>query len=106
MMLHKSASELPQTSFFDVFSQLNQKDPLMALGQSINWSELESAFAPLYRDKGRGAKPIRLMCGLLMLKQLYDLSDESVVQQWKQNPYYQVFCGERSFQNRAPCHTA
>ena len=45
------------------------------------------------------------MCGLLILKQLYNLSDESVVSQWKQNPYYQVFCGETSFQNTLLCHS-
>lgn len=44
------------------------------------------------------------MSGLLMLKQLYDLSDESVVEQWRMNPYFQVFCGEASFQTDVPCH--
>ena len=39
-----------------------------------------------------------------MLKQLYDLSDESVVEQWRMNPYYKVFCGEVSFQTAPPCH--
>ena len=104
-MLSKSPADLAQTSFFDVFSQLDSDDPLLALAKAINWFELDSAFADLYSDKGRGAKPIRLMCGLLILKQLYNLSDESVVSQWKQNPYYQVFCGERSFQSRLPCHS-
>ena len=104
-MLHKSPTDIAQTSFFDMFSQLDSGDPLLALSEAINWSELESAFSDLYSHKGRGAKPIRLMCGLLILKQLYNLSDESVVTQWKQNPYYQVFCGERSFQPRLPCHS-
>ena len=40
-----------------------------------------------------------------MLKQLYNLSDESVVLQWKLNPYYQVFFGETSFQTEPPCHS-
>lgn len=31
------------------------------------------------------------MAGLLILKQLKNLSDESVVLQWKRNPYYQAF---------------
>lgn len=69
-MLHKSPADLAQTSFFDVFSQLDSDDPLLALSKAIKWSELESTFADLYSDKGRGAKPIRLMCGLLILKQL------------------------------------
>ena len=67
-MLPKSPVDVAQTSFFDMFSQLDLNDPLLALSRAINWSELESTFADLYSDKGRGAKPIRLMCDLLILK--------------------------------------
>ena len=104
-MLCKSPSNFPQTSFFDITQQLDANHPLMALGNRLPWMELETAFADLYSDKGRGAKPVRLMCGLLILKQLYNLSDESVVEQWSMNPYYQVFCGEMSFQSEVPCHS-
>lgn len=104
-MLPQSPQSLPQTSFFDVLDQLDNNDPLLALGRQLPWHELESAFSSHYSDKGRAAKPIRLMCGLLILKQLYNLSDESVVNLWKQNPYYQVFCGESCFQNTEPCHS-
>lgn len=40
-----------------------------------------------------------------MLKQMYNLSDESVIEQWMMNPYYQVFCGETEFQIAPPCHS-
>ena len=53
---------------------------------------------PLYsRDNGRSGKPIRMMCGLLFLKHLRDLSDESVVEQKRENTYYQYFCGMEEF---------
>jgi IS5 family transposase len=45
------------------------------------------------------------MVGLLLLKQLEDLSDEEVVVQWKRNPYYQAFCGMTEFQQDKPCHS-
>ncbi|MFA0811008.1 transposase [Microbulbifer epialgicus] len=48
--------------------------------------------------------PIRLLVGLLILKQLENLSGENVVLQWKLTPYYQAFCGLKSFQNKAPYH--
>ena len=41
----------------------------------------------------------------LILKQLHDLSDETVVEQWKQNPYFQAFCGMTEFQLSIPCHS-
>lgn len=104
-MRTKSPIDVPQTSFFDMFDQLKDNHPLIVLSTAIDWTSLEEAFAPLYSNKGRGAKPIRLMSGLLMLKQLYDLSDESIVEQWLMNPYYQKFCGEVSFQTSPPCHS-
>jgi IS5 family transposase len=37
------------------------------------------------------------MVGLLLLKQLENLSDERVVLQFKRNPYYQYFCGYSNY---------
>lgn len=44
------------------------------------------------------------MVGLLILKQLRNLSDEGVVERWVENGYYQFFCGETFFQWDFPCH--
>ena len=80
-----------QTSlFFSFDSTLNQKHPLFVLANRIDWTVFENAFSPLYcLDNGRPAKPIRLMVGLLMLKHIRNISDESVVEQWSENNYYQ-----------------
>ena len=43
------------------------------------------------------------MCGLLILKHLRNLSDESVVEQWSENAYYQYFCGMQEFVPNASC---
>lgn len=103
-MLPPSPNNHPQSSLFDIASQLDPNDPLLALARTLDWESLEQAFGCFYSDLGRSAKPIRLMCGLLILKQLHNLSDESVVEQWRMNPYYQVFCGETEFQTSVPCH--
>lgn len=52
---------------------------------------------------GAPAKPIRRMVSLLILKQVRNLSDESVVEQWAENSYYQYFSGEDYFSSRPPC---
>ena len=103
-MLPDSPNTHPQSSLFGIISQLDSNHPLLALGEALDWHSLETTFAPLYSDLGRAAKPIRLMCGLLILKQLENLSDESVIRQWQMNPYYQVFSGATQFQTVAPCH--
>ena len=96
-----------QLSFFgeDLLSQLDERDPLLVLSKAIPWQDFDAAFRSHYsQGTGRPSKPIRLMVGLLLLKQLENLSDENVVLQWKRNPYYQAFCGMKNFQNQLPCH--
>ncbi len=83
---------------------LDSNDPLIALADTINWELFEDSFEKYYSAEGRPAKPIRLMVGLLLLKQLKNLSDEEIIEQWKQNPYYQYFCGFHEFQVALPCH--
>ena len=83
--------------------QLDARQPLYKLGERIPWKDFESEFGSFYSEEGRPAKPIRLMVGLLLLKQLHNLGDETVVEQWVQNPYFQFFCGVEDFCWAPPC---
>lgn len=87
----------------DLLDQLNPKAPLLVLAYALPWEMFEREFVGLYAEKGRPAKPVRLMVGLLLLKQIENLSDERVVEAWVQNPYYQAFCGMEHFQWSFPC---
>ncbi len=66
-MLKESPSNLPHDSLFDITEQLLQTHPLLILANAFDWRALEEEFKPLYKKLGRKAKPIRLMCGLLIL---------------------------------------
>ncbi len=94
-----------QTSLFSSFEdQLNHNNALYKLSHLIDWQMFEREFTPLYSTKpSRPAKPIRLMVGLLILKHVRNVSDESVVEQWAENAYYQYFCGYVSFVPDVPC---
>lgn len=94
-----------QLSFMatSLLDQLNPKHPLLQLARTLPWDVFEREFGALYATTGRPAKPIRLMVGLCMLKHMDNLSDEVLIQQWVQNPYYQAFCGETEFQWSFPC---
>jgi IS5 family transposase len=83
---------------------LDTHDPLIQLADTIPWSKFEDEFKKYYTGEGRPPKPIRLMVGILLLKQLKNLSDESIVEHWKQNPYFQYFCGLNDYQASVPCH--
>ncbi len=47
-------------------------------------------------------KPIRLLVGLHYLRHAFNESDESVVDRWVENPYWQYFCGLGYFQHQFP----
>ena len=94
-----------QLGFYSTFEeQLNHRHQLYILANKINWQEFETALAKHYSEKmGAPAKPIRLMVSLLLLKQLRNLSDEDVVEQWAENVFYQYFSGEQFYASRPPC---
>src|ERR1017187_8727055 len=98
----------PQSSFLlpDLATQLDPRHELCRLARQIDWSQFESGFGPLYSAEGRPALPIRRMVGLLILKQLLNLSDERVVEFWTLSGYAQLFCGENQLQWGAPCEAS
>ena len=78
--------------------------PLYILSNRIDWKKFEDSFEKHYSETtGAPAKPIRMMVGLLILKHVRNLSDESVVAQWAENSYHQYFCGEQYFASQEPC---
>jgi IS5 family transposase len=99
------AKLISQRAFsFSLSDTLDQNHPLFILANKISWTTFEDEFSRLYcADNGRPAKPIRLMVGLLMLKHLRNVSDESIVEQWSENVYYQYFCGLEMFDSTPPC---
>jgi len=96
---------LQKSLFSGTFMEmLDTNDPLIVLANNYPWSKLEDNLQQYYSGKGRPPKPIRLMVGLLLLKQMENLSDENVVLQYKRNPYYQYFCGSSDYEPKEPCH--
>lgn len=94
-----------QTSLFcSLEEQLNHKHSLYILANKINWNTFETEFSKLFNPKmGAPSKPIRLMTGLIILKHIRNVSDESLVEQFQENAYYQYFCGEKFFTTQQPC---
>jgi IS5 family transposase len=100
----KKLPKQPQLEMFKtvLVSFINPEHELCQLAKKIDWANLEEAFAPLYGAVGRPSIPIRTIVGLLLLKQMYNLGDETVVERYLENPYWQHFCGEIYFQYRLP----
>ncbi|MCK4677937.1 MAG: transposase [Bacteroidales bacterium] len=76
---------------------------IVLLSQKIDWDTLESDLSVYYcLDNGRPGIPIRKIAGMLMLKRMFNESDESVLERWVENPYWQYFCWELYFQHELP----
>lgn len=106
-MIKKTEKKTQISMFFSLKDTLDQKHPLFILAEKINWQQFEEAFRPLYcLDNGRPALPIRLMVGLLLIKHLRNISDESVVEQYSENVYYQYLCGQSEFAAKQPCEAS
>ena len=98
----RDAFELFQAHFDQM---LDSDHELVQLANQIDWPSLDIAFADCYRpDIGAPAKAIRLMVGLHYLKYAFSESDESVVDRWVENPYWQYFCGYTHMQHECPIH--
>lgn len=84
--------------------QLNPKHELYLLAHTIDWDYFDQEFDKFYSDKGRPAHPIRLMVSLLILKSIYNLSDEVLVEEhWEMNAYFQYFGGATVQRWGQPC---
>jgi len=82
---------------------LDPEHELLKLEQLIDWDRFDDAFGRFYHErKGRRGLRTRLMAGLHLLKHMKGLSDEETCAAWRENPYFQAFCGESHFQHRLP----
>lgn len=76
---------------------------LARLADIIPWERLEREYGVMYHEsKGRPAHPTRLMAGLHYLKEAFKVSDEGLMLAWRENPYWQYFCGMKYFEHKPP----
>ena len=100
----------PEISQLDLFQSrfeqlLNHDHPLFILANRIDWNRFDVALADCYcPDIGAPAKSIRLLVGLHYLKHAFNESDESLLERWVENPYWQHFCGFTMMQHEMPLH--
>ena len=70
---------------------------------AIPWEAIEEKYAELFpSDTGMPAKPLRTALGSLMIQKQYGYSDRELLEQIKENPYYQYFIGLPGYQGHQP----
>jgi IS5 family transposase len=99
--------KLPEKKQRDLFRPMlvdfiDMSHELVLLSKTIDWKYFEEGFSSYYSDKGAPSVPIRLMVACLMLKHLYNLSDERLPEVWVRDAYFQYFCGGVFFEHKFP----
>ena len=69
------------------------------LADEIDWDWIDDQVAESFSAAGRPGTETRFTMGILLLKQIYGLSDEGVWERWVFDPYVQHFTGEAFFQH-------
>ena len=104
-MTPQKTNNRPQLFRNSLDAMINDKHPLYKLANSIDWRRMETELSQCYSsDMGRPGNATRLMVGLHYLKHAYNESDESIIERWIENPYWQYFCGYEYMQHGFPIH--
>lgn len=86
---------------------VDPRHALVRLASEIDWGFLDRRLRSVCTPgPGQPPLPTRLVAGLLILKHMHSLSDEVLCARWLENPYFQLFCGEHSFQHALPFERA
>lgn len=83
---------------FHLGSKLADSNRWLRLAELLPWEKLDAEYGRYFAaGAGRPAKDARLVCGLLVVKNLKALSDEDAVAEFLESPYIQAFCGLEYF---------
>ena len=83
--------------------EMNPENRWVKKAAMIPWDEIENRYADLFPSKvGMPAKPLQTALGSLLIQKEYGYSDRELVEQIKENPYYQYFIGLPGYEYKAP----
>ena len=83
--------------------KMNPENRWVKKAAMIPWDEIEDRYAELFPSEvGMPAKPLQTALGSLLIQKEYGYSDRELVEQIKENPYYQYFIGLPGYEYKAP----
>lgn len=105
MMTKSSDCDVIQSHLFKPLLRdiVSSQHALVKLADAIDWKSFEDGLQSCFcADNGRPSCPVRLMVGLHYLKYAGGMSDEAVLDEWLENPYWQYFTGGIYFEHDYP----
>lgn len=83
--------------------KMNANNRWVKKAEMIPWDKIEEKYSKLFPSKtGKPAKPLRMALGSLLIQKQYGFSDEELVEQLRENPYYQYFIGMPGYEDKYP----
>ena len=83
---------------FHLGEKLAGSNRWLKLAEVLPWEKLDAEYGRYFSaGYGRPARDSRLVCGLLAVKRLKDISDDDAVAEFMESPYIQAFCGQEYF---------
>jgi hypothetical protein len=86
--------------------ELLESNRWVRLAQLIPWYEFEKQYCSNLSKSGQGppAFSVRMALAALIIKERLGVTDEECVEQIRENPYLQFFCGLKAFTTERPFH--
>ena len=83
--------------------KMNPENRWVKKASVIPWDEIEERYASLFpSNTGNVAKPLRMALGSLLIQQQLHFSDEELVEEIRENPYFQYFIGLPGYVDAIP----
>lgn len=83
--------------------KMNPENRWVKKAEKIPWEAIEEKYAALFPGKkGMLAKPLRTALGSLLIQKQLQFSDRELVEEIRENPYFQYFIGLPGYQDTIP----
>lgn len=83
--------------------KMNPENRWVKKAETIPWNEIEDRYAKLFPSKkGMPAKPLRAALGSLLIQKQLQFSDRELVEEIRENPYFQYFIGLPGYKDEIP----
>lgn len=100
--MYKTTTQLSIDDYVFPYGTLNAHNRWVRLAALIPWDAIERDYAAGFVNNGAPAHPARMALGSLIIKQMVGCSDEELVCQIAENPYFQFFIGLKEFADTCP----
>lgn len=86
--------------------KLSANNRWVRLARMIPWDQFEASYSAKLSQSGQGppALSVRMALAALIIKERLGVTDEECVEQIRENPYLQYFCGLKEFTDKQPFH--